>query len=491
LFPHALGHPLSPQRSTSGARCDTCFARRNARGALCDTCCTRRNAHGARCDTCCERRNARELASQACELRPHARELARTLLFEIDNQLVNVTGALPARRLLVERGLSYLDKLAAQAGDDPDLLEELAVGYVLIGDVQGDTQRPNIGDYDGALESYQTALSILDEDIGRMNPRARHTQYLAVTKMGDQLVTRNDHAGALEFYRRSLQIAIERDNLAEQGTSHGRLADTLSSLGRKDSAREHRRESQRITNELAGANPEHLGYRRDLAVRHFETGIGLLSTDPAAALEQFTTFVSISEELAATDPDHAVYQRDIAVGSQRMGHALEALGRLDDALPLFERELEIIERLAAADPDNFIARAEVAAPCAKIGEIYLARGDLEHSMHFFQQYLDISTACAQASPSNAPIQRDVGVAYYKMNQWHARQARDESLDLEARLTHWREAKQWLQRCYDHFIMLRDTNLLRPVDAAVPDVIAAEIAQCDEAIAKLLRGPETE
>jgi eukaryotic-like serine/threonine-protein kinase len=428
--------------------------------------------------------------SRAEEHLADAHHLARTMLFELDNSLVNVAGALPARRLLVERGLTYLDKLAQQAGDDPALLHELAVGYVLIGDVQGDTQRPNIGDLDGAIESYRKAVDILNshiDSIAAERPQVHATLFLAVTKIGDQLVQRGDYAGSIAKYERSLEIARKMNDKAQEGTAHARLADVLSSIGRKDEARHHRAESDRITMALYEQEPENLGRKRDVGVRHFERGIGFLNADPAAALAEFESFVAIAEELADDDPDHAVYQRDVAIGVQRMGHALEALGRADEALPLYKRELEIMERLAAADTENYQARAGVAPPCCKIGEMYLAAGDLETSWSYFQRYLEVAGACAERNPSDAPIQRDVGVAYYKLNQWHANQANDASLDADARLVQWREARQWLQRCHDHFIMMQDTGLLRPVDAGVPEVIAAEIAQCDETIHALAGG----
>ena len=67
----------------------------------------------------------------------------------------DLAGSTPARRLMVQKGIEYLDKLAADAGNRADLRRELAAGYLRVGDVQGRPLNPNLGDTAGALASYQ------------------------------------------------------------------------------------------------------------------------------------------------------------------------------------------------------------------------------------------------------------------------------------------------------------------------------------------------
>jgi serine/threonine protein kinase len=57
------------------------------------------------------------------------RKLANSLLFEVHSAIENLPGATSARELLTKRALEYLDKLAAEAGDDPQLQRELAAAY--------------------------------------------------------------------------------------------------------------------------------------------------------------------------------------------------------------------------------------------------------------------------------------------------------------------------------------------------------------------------
>ena len=73
----------------------------------------------------------------------------------------DLAGSTPARQLVVQKGIEYLDKLAADAGDRADLRRELAAGYVRVGDVQGRPLNPNLGDTAGALASYRKSVDAL------------------------------------------------------------------------------------------------------------------------------------------------------------------------------------------------------------------------------------------------------------------------------------------------------------------------------------------
>lgn len=72
------------------------------------------------------------------------------MLFEITPKIENLEGSIPAREALIARSIEYLDSLAAEAGNDPELLSELAAAYEKIGELQGHHTKPNIGDLAGA-----------------------------------------------------------------------------------------------------------------------------------------------------------------------------------------------------------------------------------------------------------------------------------------------------------------------------------------------------
>jgi len=94
------------------------------------------------------------------------RKLARSLVFELDDKIRDLKGATAVRELVVTRALEYLDGLAAEAGDDPGLARELALAYMKIGDIQGNSFEPNLGRPDQGRDSYHKASAILDRLAG-------------------------------------------------------------------------------------------------------------------------------------------------------------------------------------------------------------------------------------------------------------------------------------------------------------------------------------
>ena len=88
------------------------------------------------------------------------RELANSLLFEVHDAIEDLPGSTPARKMLVDRALRYLDRLSHDAASDPSLQRELGMAYERVGTVQGNPFGANLGDMQGALQSYGKSLEI-------------------------------------------------------------------------------------------------------------------------------------------------------------------------------------------------------------------------------------------------------------------------------------------------------------------------------------------
>ncbi len=88
------------------------------------------------------------------------RKLANTFVFDVHSQLETLAGSLKARETLLKSSLEYLDALATEAGNDPGLMYELAVGYRKIGNIQGQQRVANIGDVPGAMRNFEKARAL-------------------------------------------------------------------------------------------------------------------------------------------------------------------------------------------------------------------------------------------------------------------------------------------------------------------------------------------
>src|SRR5688572_5619429 len=105
-------------------------------------------------------RVAREERARAERRFADVRRLATSFLFEFHDAIATLPGATPARLLIVNKALEHLDILAAEAGDDRELQQELAAAYDRVGDVQGNPGAANLGDTEGAIKSYRKAEAI-------------------------------------------------------------------------------------------------------------------------------------------------------------------------------------------------------------------------------------------------------------------------------------------------------------------------------------------
>ena len=153
----------------------------------------------------------------------------------------DLPGSTPARKLIVTKGLEYLDKLARDAGDRADLRRELAAAYVKVGDVQGRPFSPNLGDTAGALASYRKAVALYESITGdaARDEALRRELALAYLRLSDILAAAGDTAGSLSFAQKGLAIeqAISSDATDPPAArralvaSYSRVGDMLSATG--------------------------------------------------------------------------------------------------------------------------------------------------------------------------------------------------------------------------------------------------------------------
>jgi eukaryotic-like serine/threonine-protein kinase len=90
------------------------------------------------------------------------RRLAHYVLFDLYDEVSNLSGSTRVRAEMANRATDYLNTLSREAKNDRSLRLELADGYLRLGDIQGNMFRANLGDTRAALETYGKALHLLD-----------------------------------------------------------------------------------------------------------------------------------------------------------------------------------------------------------------------------------------------------------------------------------------------------------------------------------------
>jgi eukaryotic-like serine/threonine-protein kinase len=341
------------------------------------------------------------------------RELAGTFLFDFHDSIATLPGSTAARRKVVETGLRYYDSLQKQAGDNRDLLEEIARGYDRLGDVLGNPYKPNLADRAGANDAYNKALAIrrgiADPSpafvrdrlrgnirraqmmfvggtdfaaaertlleaiaIGQPAPASRDYEVRdalanAWSAFGDLRLRMNKTSEAIEAYQNVLGIAEslakEKRNPASESAglslAHTKLADQWSRMGRTTEAYRNITAALAIDRELADAKHDDLARQRKVYIDYLVLSVILRSADaeslhsPLDRVAALEAAVDIANRISNADPDNAARLEDLGQAESMMEAALLDRGDAAAALVHARRALDLIERHAKLTGTTF------------------------------------------------------------------------------------------------------------------------------------------
>jgi len=317
------------------------------------------------------------------------RALANSLIFDVHDSVKDLPGSTPARKIIVDRALQYLNVLAQESAGDLGLQRELATAYERVGAVQGDYLENNLGDFQGTLASYKKALELRKQISAASSD---WNDRIALAKgyrlVAHQLWANGDPRGAREPLGRAIAVseAMNREypnNLKviyELGFDYevsGRIGYPGDELANQKILEDYRRAL--ATDEILLKNkpddPDTLhGYTVDLTY----VGSKLEASDPREALTYYIKALDIDRKLAQLSPDLR-YQRSVAMGYGSIASVYDDLGDYSRSLENNLKDLAIYQDLTRADPKNAlwrqglaIAYINSAASAARAGKIPLA-----------------------------------------------------------------------------------------------------------------------
>ncbi len=418
------------------------------------------------------------------------RRMANSMLFEIHDSVRDLAGSTPTRQLLVTRALEYLDSLAEESGDDPSLQRELASAYEKVGDIQGNPYVANLGDTDGALGSYRKALAIR-EALGAVDASARRELAITHRSIGDVLEQHGDVEGSVASYRTSLAVLVEAAAAApedavvldELARAYEALGDGLGRTGERGTQLEAYRKAVAIRDDLLARDPGNAKLRRSVAIGLMKLGEGWVE-DHAAGIASFRRSIVMLEEIAAADSTNARARREVSMVQNRLGEVLIATGDYAGALDVLGRAHEIRARVAEDDPVNAQARFDLAVVLANISEAFTRSDRVDEGISAGRRALAMFQALVLADPENMVFRRSLGLSCEMVARSHVARAEDPKRPSVVRSADWREARARYREALEVFSDLRERGALRPSDAGKPEELAAEVAHCDEALARL-------
>jgi non-specific serine/threonine protein kinase/serine/threonine-protein kinase len=418
---HLAGLPVIARKDTWTYR-TTKFVRRN-RAAVVAAAMTLVALVAGIIGTTWQARAARAARARAEQRFGDVRHLANAFLFEFHDSIADLEGSTPARKLVVTKGLEYLDKLAQDAGDRIDLRRELADAYLKVGDVQGRPFTPNLGDTAGALTSYRKSVALYESMAGEAAAEegVRRQLALAYMHLSDVLAAAGDTAGSLSFAQKAL--AIEKA-ISSRPTDppevrralvagHTRVGDMLAATGDVAGALDHRRTALAIMESVIAAAPDDLTNIRQLGVAYQKLGNTLGNPnapnigDYAGSLAALERSSTIFREASARYPSNAVFRRNHAVAESNAADVLVAMKRFDEALARERQSFAVYEAQAKTDPTNAAAQNDLAIGYAKLAELLDATGKTEAGLAEQHRATDIHRRLVAADPVSSDMKAEL------------------------------------------------------------------------------------
>ena len=439
---------------------------------------------------------ARQQRQKALHRFDQVRALAKSLIFEVHDSIRDLPGATPARQLIVNRALEYLDGLSKEAGGDVSLQREVSAAYERVADVQGNPYVANLGDAAGATASYRKALTIRESLLQADPENATLKAELSGTywKMGICADANSNHGEALLDLRKALTLTEEagiatdryaKDRLAGD---HWALARVLQETGELKEAFEHYQKAASLREPGATDDASLTGTSRMHLAGDYHGMAEVLRMQGRydAAIETSQESTAILEELLRNDPGNATLRQYLAGAYVLTGTCYEGKNLLPEAIASYRRAQVIHEGAVASDPSDALSLRLVGFTRMQVGRALVERGQAGAGLRELLRALAVFHELARKAPDSHYMNYNFGNVYRHLGEAHASLALDNKAARADSLRHWQEARSWFVKSLAIWIELRRQGKLAGPEGGEPERLPGEIAKCDQAIERLSR-----
>ncbi|MDR3737916.1 MAG: serine/threonine-protein kinase [Terracidiphilus sp.] len=420
------------------------------------------------------------------------RAVSHDLIFQIHDSIQYLAGATPARKLVVQAALRYLNALSKDAPDDINLQEEIATGYDKVGDAQGGNGRANLGDTAGALESHRRALDIRKSILASKpnDPSARDGLIRSYQQVGAILLDMGRYQESLEYCSANLELSKElaaasphndvmRSRLA---ASYNWMGDVLSTLGRWDDSLKNYEASAQIYKELSSSGFRPLISQSNWALERKKIGSLLeVRGELPLALQEFRVALAVDEDLARANPQDASDARDVSIDDASIGKAMLELGDIDGAIQHYQRALVIDRRLAAADRNDANARYHLVRHSYRLGDVFLNSSRTDKALALYREAASNAERNANSDPENTLMRSEQARVYAKLAKAQFTSAMNRSANDSDRQKSLVAARTSYEKSLFLWDELRNRNALESIDLGEPEQVAKELKACASAI----------
>jgi tetratricopeptide (TPR) repeat protein len=404
----------------------------------------------------------RALAQKRFDL---SRALVNEVLFDFQDQLMDVPGTIQARRRLSSQARKYLDRVAEDAQHEPGLLTDLSRAERRLGEIAGNPVAPNLGDTPAAYRHYARAVSQARRAV-KLDPRNREARYALVRALYSEatLYFWNDELKQAEqryveelrilgaLAREQMTPAIQREiSGAKMGLGdvyfwsnrlgpalkaydeacaplyrdrsgsfesrdaiavcHTRRGDALAWLERYQEAERHLSRALAMYRQMLSEQPQNLNLMHSILIVFNKQGelMGWMGR-PAESLTVYAEGLALAEAMYRKDESDLRSARNLALAYNKHGDALVEGRRFAEAIADYGKAREIIARLWKNDPTQVEHERDYALSNHRIGIALVDAGRAAEAVPYFDEEVAIMRRRWEKARDKALARRDLAIA---------------------------------------------------------------------------------
>jgi non-specific serine/threonine protein kinase/serine/threonine-protein kinase len=433
------------------------------------------------------------------------RKLADTFVFQVHDAIKELPGSTAARQLLVTTALEYLNTLAAEAGNDRQLQQDLAAAYEKVGDIQGQAYGPaNVGEPRLALDSYAKGIALLEaivaNDPGNVSARSslarsylRRSRLLLLLGDSAQAVVASQSAvSAFEALAQMQPDVATRAGLADAYSSHAYTMDMAGEMpgGQSDAGNVYARKAVATLESLTQQNPDDADLAYKLAKAYSTLAITVLGDVPRPetmqeSLDFHRKALAVDTRLVeSTQGANSRYARAVLLDRMNVAFILNEMADYRGAVENARAAQPLLARLRT-DANNTQVRVDSANLAWPLGRALLALGEIDAAAKVFEQHAAVLADLA-AESDTLKVQYLRGTMAFGLAEVHSRHASTDATDTAARLKHWRQASALYSEALAHFGRVTASVTLDHMDRHPVEGAVAGLARSKAQIAKLER-----
>jgi tetratricopeptide (TPR) repeat protein len=293
------------------------------------------------------------------------RKLSESLLFELHDSIQDLAGATQARELLAQRATEYLSEVAAEAGNDPVVLADLAGGYSRLAAIESAERAPHLGGImrdQAALENNEKALDIWKRLLAGQpeNSAIQKGVLSSMWAVAEGKRRQGDMGAAFALHTERLKLVEQwytrygrQDLLQSVAASYAALSDLTRTTGDNAGALRNGQKGLELREKLLRLNPSSASATRLVGLSHESLGYAFSAQgDHERAVAEHRQADGYFERLVRARPADAGLRRLLFVAENNLCESLALAGRIEEAMKVCPRTIGLAETAFRLDQIN-------------------------------------------------------------------------------------------------------------------------------------------